>query len=244
MRFLILLSILCFSKISIAQQLTVLTESLPRYQYRTDNGEITGYGVSLVKEVLKRAGLPDEIKMLPWERAYRTTLVKKNVMLFSMVRTRERENLFKWIGEVDQLHYSFFGLKSRNNLIIKSIEEAKHHRIGVHKESFAHKKLKQTGFLNISSNGSYRQLLAMLNGDRFDLIFAPKVPLQAMLANPKYKSAELHEVFPFKKINQKLFIAVSKSTDEVLVEKLKRAYEDVVNSGDKARLMKAWLNKS
>lgn len=243
MRLFIIFSIIFISKFSVANQLLVLTENLPPYQYKDKDEHIVGYSVDLVHAILVNANVTTQIKMVPWERGYRIALTQKNVMLFSMVRTKKREELFKWIGEVDQLNYYLFALKARKNLNINSIHQAKKYRIGVSKASFEHDILKGLGFSNLSTNTSYIQLLAMLNANRFDLLFAPRGPLNAMLSSSDYTLDDFTEAYKFTGMNQKLFIAVSRTTDDELVIKLKKAYQNVVQSGEKARLMKLWLNK-
>lgn len=39
-----------------------------------------------------------EIRIYPWSRAYVTALEEENSAAFMTVRSKKRENLFKWVG--------------------------------------------------------------------------------------------------------------------------------------------------
>lgn len=240
-RFYLLLVLWSSSCCAVALQLTVLTEELPPYQYKSSTGLATGYGVELVKAVLKQADLPSTIKIVPWARGYKQALNKKNVILFSMVRTEKRERLFKWVGEVDQLHYYLYKLTSRDDLIVDSIEQARRLRVGVTNLSFEYDKLKSLGFNNLTTGIKYANLIDMLHAKRFDLLFASKGPLEEVLNQTRHDSSSLKSAYKVNEINQKLYIALSQSSDEELLSRLQKAYREVVSSGEKSRLMAQWL---
>ena len=69
--FLVFLAIIPFS--SAAAELTILTKNLPNLNY-LENGKLVRYSVDIVKEIQKRVGSSDEIKVLPWARAFKTAL--------------------------------------------------------------------------------------------------------------------------------------------------------------------------
>lgn len=243
-RYLLLFFLLWQAQPSFAQTLTVLTEELPPYQYKDETGVPAGYAVDLVKAVLARADLTTAVKIVPWARGYNQALHRKNVILFSMVRTEQREDLFKWIGEVDQLNYFLYKLTSHQALRVNSIAEAKRYRIGVTKLSFEHDKLLELGFSNLTTGVKYANLIEMLHAKRFDLLFASQGPLEDVLKTTRYGVDSLETTYKVKAINQKLYIALSKSSDNELLSKLQNAYRDVVASGEKSRLMARWFDKN
>ena len=83
-----------------AQPLIILCENDPPAQFRDVEGNLTGYTVELVREIQKRVGNQDEIKMVPWARGYEMIQKYPDVVLFQMSRSAEREKMFNWVGPV------------------------------------------------------------------------------------------------------------------------------------------------
>ena len=94
-----------------AQPLIILCENDPPAQFRDVEGNLTGYTVELVREIQKRVGNQDEIKMVPWARGYQAAQLEPNTALFVTMRTAERERLFKWVGPVVVAVTSFYALR-------------------------------------------------------------------------------------------------------------------------------------
>lgn len=85
-----------------ASALTLLTEDLPPFNFVQDNAP-RGPGVDIVMEVLRRNGLApssEDIRVLPWPRAYHLALNTPDALLFCTARTPEREKQFKWVGPI------------------------------------------------------------------------------------------------------------------------------------------------
>ncbi len=98
--------------------LKVVTEEFPPYNY-TVNGKIKGISTSIITETLKRSGLKYHLKVYPWKRAYHAiTLREKNVLIYSIYRSAEREPLFAaWIGPIlPPAAVYFYKLKERSDL--------------------------------------------------------------------------------------------------------------------------------
>jgi len=74
---------------------TVLTENVGEENYIGADGLVKGFNAEIVAEIIRRTGLSAQIRCIPWARSYRTIQTEKNVVLFSMARTPEREPLFK-----------------------------------------------------------------------------------------------------------------------------------------------------
>ena len=73
-----------------AAPLTVVTEEFPPYSY-AQGGKLTGYSVEVVRAALGGAGLDYSMTIYPWARAYQIGRAQPNVLIFSIVRTPERE---------------------------------------------------------------------------------------------------------------------------------------------------------
>lgn len=105
---LIAVCISLFSCLSMAVQMpedmVFLTEEYPPFNY-LENGVPSGLSVELIKTACERAGIPfhvADIRLMAWSDAYRMALSRNNTALFSMARTPEREELFRWAGPLMQ----------------------------------------------------------------------------------------------------------------------------------------------
>ncbi len=105
----------------------IYTENYPPYNYPDANGAVTGEATQLVHNVMRASGLSYEIRLLPWTRAMRNTMSDNNALIFSIVRSPEREEEFKWLVPIARDHYYLFGRANDNRPIT-----AEHIRSGRH----------------------------------------------------------------------------------------------------------------
>ena len=76
-----------------AQDLAVVSSSWTPFVYE-ENGKITGLGTDIVNAVLGKAGIKSEITLYPWKRAMKIAQQSENVLIYPIVRIRERESDF------------------------------------------------------------------------------------------------------------------------------------------------------
>ena len=111
---------------------TYLTENFPPFNY-LEGSVIYGASVDVLMALFEKVGLnPNEIglTLTEWSQAYQQALTQPNTMLFSMVRTPERENLFKWLGPIAPLKNCIISLKA-NPVVINSAADLQNYTIGV-----------------------------------------------------------------------------------------------------------------
>ena len=77
--------------------LTLTTEELPPFNFVKD-GNVVGQSTDVMREVLKRTGIPGSISVYPWKQAYQMAQEGKDTCVYSTSRTEARESLFKWVG--------------------------------------------------------------------------------------------------------------------------------------------------
>lgn len=96
--------------------LRIMTENFPPFNY-SENGKPAGIAVERLLSASEAAGMPvtkDQISVITWARAYKTTLSGPNALLFSTTRSAEREDLFKWAGPIGQNRIVVWAKKSSN----------------------------------------------------------------------------------------------------------------------------------
>jgi polar amino acid transport system substrate-binding protein len=133
---------------ALSAELTILTENLPPLNY-VEDGVLVGPSVDIVREIQRRVGSNDEIKVYPWARAYKMALEEENVVLFSMTYTKARYDIFKWIGPVATKR-DILVAKKGSGIRISSLEDAKKvKRIGTLRDDTRERLLKSLGFTNL-----------------------------------------------------------------------------------------------
>ena len=106
-----------------AQELTIITEEYPPINF-LEEGIITGSSAEVVREILRRLNLPDNITILPWVRGYNLLKTRPNIVLFSTTRTKKRESLFHWVGPLLTARTGFY-IKKGSAIRINSLVDAK-----------------------------------------------------------------------------------------------------------------------
>ncbi len=234
MKWLPIIFLVSFSLLASAtENLRVVTEHLPPYQIVKNNKLIGGTSYFIMAEVFKRAGFKVKFEVLPWARAYHIALNEENVIIFSMTRSPEREDKFNWIGELRNLKYSFYALKSTTKNFISNIEQAKKYKMVAVRGSFEAESLLKLGFVqgqNLTLTRGYLEAWEMLLKGRADMTYA-----NAIIGESIYKSLALNSdpFFNHSYIvdENKLYVAASKKTPESIVVKLTTALESLKKDG-------------
>lgn len=87
-----------FAAVAGSAEIHLLTEEFPPFNMASPDGRVGGLSTELIRELLRRAGVPYQIHIQPWIRAYNTALLQDNTCGYSTSRTESREHQFKWVG--------------------------------------------------------------------------------------------------------------------------------------------------
>ena len=214
-------------------ELRVVTENLPPYNYQ-EGTAVKGVATEVVQALLQEVGLQADIQVLPWVRAYLQALEKPNVLIFSIVRTLDREDLFHWIGKVSVSKSYLFKRADREDIQIRRLEDAKSYLIGTWREDVREQYLISHGFvrtkhLDISGNPS--QNIQKLLLKRLDLVADSELSFYFQLRQLGYTSHSVTKAFELKDVYLPFYIAFSKKTSPDLVEAFRQALERVKRKG-------------
>ena len=111
-----------------AADVTAYTEESPPYHY-LENGKVAGVAADLLRAACARAKLSCNIEVLPWARAMALTRLKPNALLFSLVRTPERDASFIWLSPIVTEPVWLFGRP--DSPAIQSLADLNRVRVGV-----------------------------------------------------------------------------------------------------------------
>ena len=207
--------------------LKVVTEEFPPYNY-TVGGKVKGISTTVVIETLKRSGLNYRIHVYPWAKAYKKiALNEKNVLIYSIYRSTEREPLFAaWVGPIlPPAAVYFYKLKARNDINVSSLDEVRQYRIGVTREDYFDELLekhKLPRFLIADDAISNTQNLL---SRKVDLIPSYALSLAARLEKMGKSFNEVESAFILIPTGTpKLYMALSRGTDPGIIAQIKAAF--------------------
>ncbi len=226
-----------FAQPAISQDLTILTENLPPLNY-LENGVLVGPSVDIVKEIQKRVGSNETIKVYPWARAYKKALTDENVVLFGMTHTKARHDLFKWIGPLATKRDILVALKG-SGIKIKTLADAKTVKsIGTLRDDTRERLLKSFGFTNLKPVSDELMKAKKLAMGRIDL-WAYKIPgLRTVCELAEVDYHQFKEVYNLREI--KVDIAFSKNTSDEIVNKWRTAFDAMLADGTIKQIQKKW----
>ena len=221
----------------LSKELTILTENLPPLNY-VENGVLVGPSVEIVREIQRRVGSNEEIKVYPWARAYKMSLEHENVVLFGMTHTEVRHDQFKWIGPLATKRDILVARKG-SGIRIDSLEDAKKVKsIGTLRDDTRERLLKILGFTNLEPVSDEQMNAKKLVLGRIDL-WTYKIPgLRTVceLAGVDYN--EMEEVYNLREIN--VDIAFSNKTSNSIVQKWRNAFNAMLADGTIMQIRKKW----
>ena len=236
--FFTVLSAIAINGSGVAQPLTIYTEiDAPGQFYRAD-GTLTGLSVEIVKELQKRTGNTDRIKVVPWARGYIELQTLPNVVLFATARTAERNPLFHWVGPTDEKRYSLF-VKADSTLVLKTLEDArKLGAIGVYKDDVRDLYLTSKGFQNLERTIDNISNVKKLISGRIDAFAFATTGVSELAQSSGYKVEDLKEALPIFKVQ--LYIALSKGTPNATVQAWDKAFRAMKRDQTFAHLFKQY----
>jgi len=224
-----------------AADLQIITEQAPPLNYTedgTDTGKLAGQAVEIVQAVQKKIGDTTPIKVMPWARGYDLVQKEPGVMLFSTTRTEAREPLFKWVGPVATNEWVLVAEKG-SPLKIGSLDDAKKvGTVGAYKNDSRELFLKEQGFTNIDSADDPDTILKKVVSGRNDLWLTDSQEYKVLAKKQNVDPAELAPLFSVKKTE--LYMAFSKATDDAVVQKWLKGYDEIKADGTLKQIEDKW----
>jgi len=224
----------------LSAELTILTENLPPNNY-VENGVLVGPSVDIVKEIQRRVGSHEPIKVYPWARAYRMALEQKNIVLFGMTHTEVRHDKFKWIGPIAAKR-EILVAKKDSGIKINNLEDAKKVTgIGTLRDDTRERLLKSLGFTNLKPVSDEQMNAKKLILGRIDL-WVYKIPgLRTVCELAGVDCDEMEEVYSLREIT--VDIAFSKKTSDSILKKWRTAFNEMLADGTMIKIQKEWNKK-
>ena len=214
-------------------QLNYLTEEWAPFNYQED-GNITGISVEILEKVFHSVGVNRSqvnVRVVPLEEGFQIAKNNTSTVLFSIVRTPEREKLYKWAGPFTKASFVLYAPMS-SNIKISSPEDLNKYRIGVVQGSIENNLLTIQGVneSQIVNGKTPEELLRMLEEGQIDLWatgdLAGRHQMLQTAADPN-----AYEIVYTLSEND-LYYIFSKDVPDALVSAFQQALENVRNQKD------------
>jgi polar amino acid transport system substrate-binding protein len=210
-----------------AAPLTVVTEEFPPYSY-TRGGKLTGYSVDVVRAALDGAGLVYSISSYPWARAYQMAHSRPNVLIFSMVRSPEREQQFQWIAQIAKRSVYLYKLARRRDVNVATLEDMRRYRIAANRGDIVEEQLHHLGFDADLSNDDQTSLKKLMVG-RVDLMVASEASIKGVCAAAGISCTLLERTMPMPGLTD-YYVAASLGTPADTVRLLRAEFGKIKDS--------------
>lgn len=221
--------------------LTIMTESYPPLNF-SRNGQLQGVSVDLMDDLLKKVNSKlsrRDIELVPWARGYLNLRTQKNTCLFSMTRTRERENLFKWVGPICTSRIVLIAPKA-SRISVKSVDDLKKFRIGVVRDDVGELLLVEKGIKReeLSIVASPERNADKLKAGRIDLWACGDMVARWIMKEKGLNPQDYETVFVLTDSEQ--FYAFHIDTSDQVIRKFQSALNELKQQGRIKRLLERY----
>ena len=220
---------LTFSLLS-AQDLHIVTEDFPPFNFQLE-GVTKGLASEVVEAVLHEANLSADTHFYPWARAYMLALHQKNHLIYSIARIPEREDLFYWVGSISPYKTSFYKLKSRKDVEIATLEDAKKYLVGVSLADVTTVYLQEKGFSKLQMVPDDTQNLHKLTARRVDIIAYEENSFLHKVNEQNLNPQDYERVFRLEDLTDELYMALNRNSDLKLFDQLRKALKRIKENG-------------
>lgn len=234
--------ILCLTVPCVAagQSLTIVSDPYPPLGYVKD-GEIVGVSVDLIKLLLQKTGIEGKFKMYPWARAYKMAQKEKNILIYQLTYTEERARLFQLIGPIVGDTDCLWKLKSRKDIVLHELDDAKRFRIGVVRGYYVHTYLLQNGFeegKNLDPVHDDDLNINKLLSGRVDMMFLAELVFNYRIKELGYNRDDFEKALPV--ISNQGYLGFSRQTSPDVVKRFEEALKAIKKDGSYARIMREY----
>ena len=220
-----------------ARDLTVYCEYPPPKEFVL--GDKGGLIYDQVRELMRRTDVATPIRTVTWKRGYDEATTRVDDGLFPTTRTKEREDLFHWVGPILRLEWVFYA-HADSGIVIESLEDARKVKtIGTYAKDGKEQWLQAHGFTNLDPVMDNVTNLRKLYDRRIDLMVGSPSVTDRWPEMFHMDPTKLKPVYTFNTVD--LYLALSRDTAPDTVHALRLAFEDMLLDGTVKRFYATWV---
>ncbi len=236
-------TILTFGVLSLAGELHansdnlwVIADLVPLFSEKGERGKLKGIAADLVNDILDEMALEQNILSAPWTRIAKEATTKSNVLVFSVIRTEERESVFHWVTPVSRNLHGLYGI---NEPYFDSFADVpKTYRVGTLLQDYRYNIAIEHGF-TVKAYDSWQALVEALINNEIDTIFGSQGAID-FGCNPNQFKCETIRLTSKYDISTAYLALSKKDTCVLVLEKLKLAAAGVKMSDKFNERLSSW----
>jgi polar amino acid transport system substrate-binding protein len=211
--------------------LRIITEAYPPYNFVDKNNNVTGQSTEIVQAIMEKTGAQANIEVMPLSQGLALAEKGPKVVIYSLNRTPQRENLFKWVGPIGRYEQAFYAKKG-STIVVNKLEDAKKvGKIGVYKGDAGAQFLASQGFTNLDESLTDAEALKKLMDGTVQLWLGNKEGLAITAAQAGVNPDDL-VMLPTVVIEADLYIAFSKDIPDSTVKAWQSALDALKSEKD------------
>ncbi len=244
----LLLLLICITFLNASADIKIMTENFPPYNME-DRGKLSGISVDIVSEILKELKSKqtvEDIKMTSWSRAYSYAQKNLNHMVFSTTRTKQREDLFKWVGPVSKITVAVLAKKDRD-IKINSPKDLNNYKIGAVLKDIGEQLLQTNGVKSenihsVSSKDAIKISFNKLKNGRIDMFAYGLETAQYGAKLEGFDIDNYEVVYTLKK--GELFYAFNKNIDDKIINRWQSSLDKIKRDGRYKKIVAKYLSNN
>ena len=215
-----------------AAKVHLYTEEYPPFNWTDQaSGKVVGIAADIVKTLFERSAVAATgADLVPWARAYSTTLATPNSCLFSTARIAEREQQFSWVGPIGHNEVVMFARRA-DHVVLPDIDAARPYRVGSYFADATVEFLKERKFtLDIAPAARFNPQKLLMH--RIDLWATGRLPGLFLL-----RQMGITDIEPVLRYDSAdLYLACHRSLDGAILARLNATLKLMTHDGTLARI--------
>ena len=202
---------------------------VPPYLWRGAKGP-EGYAFELFQRVTRQADVGGDLHFYPWARALRMLEAREAHAALVITRTPEREALFRWLFPVGRFRFAIV-TRAADGPVSGDIASLKERRVGSMRASVSRGMLAAAGAKHVVEGKDYGELVNLLQRGLVEAVIGPDAVMRSFKATENLRITLLDQ-------GHELYAAAGAAMPDEQVQKLRAAYQQLVDSGAVAVLRK------
>ena len=222
------------------KQIKVVTEYFAPYQIKNEDGSLGGFATEIIYAIFNELALKPHIQPMAWARAYDLSIKEENILIYSIVRNPERENLFHWVGNISNEKSYLWGIKSKFIKPIDNINQLKSYSITAVRNGYDHQYLLDNHFEKIYLTVTDDQKMFMLYRNRIDLLIGSDKTVKWRSKHLSLNINDIKQLIAVPDFNINLNLAFSLKTNKETVLLFKNAFDKIKKNGTYHKIEQKW----